>query len=81
LVKSEPGNADWQNRLLVMYSKVGDVQKAQGNLPDALASYQASLAIADRLAKSDPGNTRRQHVLSLLYSKIGGEPRACPHVP
>ena len=34
----------------------GDVQVAQGDLPAALRSYRASLAIAERLAKADPGN-------------------------
>jgi hypothetical protein len=42
-----------ENALSVSYNKVGDVQMAQGNLPAALTSYQAGLAIAERLAKSD----------------------------
>ena len=45
LAKSDPGNAGWQRDLSVSYDKVGDVQMAQGNLPAALTSYQASLAI------------------------------------
>jgi hypothetical protein len=49
-------NSEWQRDRSVSYGKVGDVQVAQGNLPAALTSYQAGLAIADRLAKSDPGN-------------------------
>ena len=32
------------------------MQVAQGDLPAALTSYRASLAIAERLAKADPGN-------------------------
>ena len=32
------------------------MQQAQGDLAAALTSYQASLAIAERLAKADPGN-------------------------
>jgi tetratricopeptide (TPR) repeat protein len=55
----------------VSYNKVGDVQVAQGNLPAALASYQASLAIRDRLAKSDPGNAGWQRDLAVSYSKLG----------
>ena len=42
------------------YDKVGDVQMAQGNLPEALKSYRDSLAIRERLAKSDP----QQHGLA-----------------
>ena len=35
------------------YNYVGDVLQAQGNLPEALKSYQAGLVIMQRLAKSD----------------------------
>ena len=54
--RSDPGNAGWQRDLSVSYDSIGDVQVAQGNLGAALTSYQAGLAITDRLAKSDPGN-------------------------
>jgi hypothetical protein len=53
----------------VSYNKVGDVQVAQGNLPAALVSYQASLTIRDRLAKSDPGKAGWQRDLSVSYDK------------
>jgi hypothetical protein len=46
------------------------VQVAQGNLPAALTSYEASLAITDRLAKSDPGNAGWQRDLSVSYAKL-----------
>ena len=69
LAKSDPGNAGWQRDLSVPYDRVGDVQVAQGNLPAALASYQAGLAISDRLAKSDPGNASWQRDLSVSYRR------------
>jgi hypothetical protein len=47
------------------------VQEAQGNLPDALNSYQASLAVRDRLTKSDPGNAGWQRDLAVSYEKVG----------
>jgi hypothetical protein len=47
------------------------VQLAQGSLPAALRSYQAGLAIADRLAKFDPGNTKWQRDLSVSYDRVG----------
>ena len=56
LAKADPNNAGWQRDLSVSYNKVGDVLVAQGNLPEALKSYQGSLAIRDRLAKADPNN-------------------------
>ena len=45
---------------------------AQGNLPEALKSYQGSLAIRDRLAKADTGNAGWQRDLSVSYNKVGG---------
>ncbi|MGO9459249.1 MAG: tetratricopeptide repeat protein [Rhodomicrobium sp.] len=45
---------------------------AQGNLPEAMKSFQASLAIRDRLARADPGNAGWQRDLSLSYERIGG---------
>jgi hypothetical protein len=38
-----------------MCGTVGDVLKAQGNLSEAMKSYQASLAIVERLTKTNPG--------------------------
>ena len=47
------------------------MQVAQGNLPAALNSYHASLAIGDRLVKFDRGNASWHHDLSVSYEKIG----------
>ena len=44
---------------------------AQGNLPEALKSYQDSLDIRDRLARADPGNAGWQRDLSVSYKKVG----------
>lgn len=44
---------------------------AQGNGPAALASYQAALAIAERVAKADPSNTGWQLNLWTSHMKIG----------
>ena len=69
--KADPNNAGWQRDLSVSYDRVGDVLVAQGNLPEALKSYQGSLAIADRLAKADPNNAGWQRDLSVSYNKVG----------
>jgi hypothetical protein len=71
LAKADPGNADWQRNLSVADDRVGDVQVALGHLPEALKSYQGSLAIRDRLAKADPGNAGWQRDLSVSDSKVG----------
>ena len=55
----------------VALTDLGDVQQAQGDLAAALTSYQASLAIVERLAKADPGNAGWQRDLSVSYGKIG----------
>jgi tetratricopeptide (TPR) repeat protein len=65
------GNAGWQRALSVSYNKVGDVQRAQGTLPEALKSYRDSLAIADRLAKADPGNAGLQRDLAVSNERLG----------
>ena len=44
---------------------------AQGDLAAALTSYQASHAIAERLAKADPGNAGWERDLSVSQEKIG----------
>ena len=71
LAQSDPGNARWRRDLSVSYDKVGDVQLAQGNLPEALKSFRDGLAIRDRLAKADPGNAGWQRDLSVSYDKVG----------
>jgi tetratricopeptide (TPR) repeat protein len=53
----------------------------QGNLPTALTSYQASLAIRERLAKSDAGNAGWQRDLSVSYGKVGNVQVAQGNLP
>jgi hypothetical protein len=45
---------------------------AQGNLAEALKSYQAKQEIISRLAKADPGNAGWQRDLSVSFSKLAG---------
>jgi tetratricopeptide (TPR) repeat protein len=49
----------------------GDVLSAQGDLAGALAAYQESLAVSQRLAESDPSNADWQRDLSVSQSKVG----------
>jgi tetratricopeptide (TPR) repeat protein len=62
--------------LSVSHEKIGDVQVEPGDLAAALRSYQASLAIRDRLARADPGNAGWQRDLSVSHEKIGDVQRA-----
>ena len=71
----------WQRDLSVSYNRIGDVQVAQGNLSAALTSYQASLAIMDRLAKSDPSNAGWRSDLAVSYSNVGDVQEAQGNLP
>jgi hypothetical protein len=52
------------------HDKIGNVLAQQGNLPAALESYRASLAIKVRLAKFDPGDALKQRALALVHGLI-----------
>ena len=71
LADAAPDNLELQRSRSVMLDEFANTYLTQGNLPAALASYQAYFAIADRLAKSDPGNAGWQRDLSVSYNKVG----------
>ena len=52
------------------HSKIGDVLRAQGNLPDALDAFKASLAIRERLVKADPGSGGWQRDLAIGHGRV-----------
>jgi hypothetical protein len=52
--------------------KIDDAEVDQGQVVQALDSYRAGFAIAERLAKSDPSNGDWQRTLSLSYQEVGG---------
>jgi tetratricopeptide (TPR) repeat protein len=66
---AQRANAD--RDLCVSHNKIGDIRRDQGDLQAALASYQAALAIAERLAAADPANAEAQRDLSISHNKIG----------
>ena len=78
LLKAEPDAPRSQRDLSVSYDRIGDVQRAQGDLPSALSSYKQGLEIAQKLAARDPANTEWQRDLSVSHNKIGDvlRPRA-----
>ena len=59
-----------QHDLSVSLNSVGDALVAQGNLAEALRTYQSRHAVLDRLAKLDPGNDMRQYELAISYGKL-----------
>jgi tetratricopeptide (TPR) repeat protein len=70
-----------QRALAAAHDERGIVLAAQGNLPGALESYRASLAIAERLAKADPGNAGWQRDLSVSHERIGSVLRDQGNLP
>ncbi|MGH1423944.1 MAG: caspase family protein, partial [Pseudooceanicola sp.] len=64
-------NLEAERDLSVSHNRIGKVQVAQGDLPGARASYDAGLAIVERLAASDQGNAVWQRDLSVSHSRIG----------
>jgi tetratricopeptide (TPR) repeat protein len=58
------------DQIMWAHNGLGDVLVAQGKLPEALQSYQAGRAIADRLAQSDPGNAGWQRDLLVLDNEV-----------
>jgi tetratricopeptide (TPR) repeat protein len=67
IAMTEPGGAD--EALIWAQLGTGDIQSERGNLGGALATYQGTEAIADRLAKS--GDVDRQRDLSVSLERIG----------
>jgi tetratricopeptide (TPR) repeat protein len=67
LAAADPDNLNWQNGIAVCRDRIGDVQRAQGDLAAALESAEASFAIAKRLAESDPGNAKWQGNLAASF--------------
>jgi tetratricopeptide (TPR) repeat protein len=57
--------------LAARHVKAGDAAVVQGSLDDALESYQASLAVDQRLAAADRKDPRWQHGLLVAHEKIG----------
>ncbi|MFZ4381773.1 MAG: hypothetical protein ACOYO0_07405, partial [Sandarakinorhabdus sp.] len=51
-------------------NKLGDIARAEGDLPAARAAFQAGLTIRDRLAARDPGNSEWQRDLFVSQFKI-----------
>ncbi|MCP3963856.1 MAG: hypothetical protein GY719_38965, partial [bacterium] len=63
--------ANTEDGELAAFIELGDVLVSQGDLPEALESYRASLGIAERLAASDSGNPQWQRALSVSHERVG----------
>ena len=70
LLKAEPDAPRSQRDLSVSYDRIGDVQRAQGDLPSALSSYKQDLEIAQKLAARDPANAQWKTDLVISLWKL-----------
>ncbi len=71
LTLQDPENKEWQRDLSASHERLGDIAKAQGDLPAAKAAYTASLEIRKTLTARDPENTQWQRDLAVSHNKLG----------
>ncbi len=71
LAARDLANTDWQRDLSFSHNKIGDVQRARGDLNTALLFYREGLEIAEKLAARDPANMTLQQHLADTYEGIG----------
>ena len=69
---ADPTNTGWQRDLSLSHDRLGDLAIAVGDLTAAEGSFQAGLAIAQRLAAADPTNAQWQRDLSVIQQRLAG---------
>jgi len=70
LAAIDPANRQAKRDLSVSYNKLGDAWLHQGDTPGAVANYEQSLMIQERLA-ADPADQQAQRDLSVSFFKLG----------
>ena len=71
LVGAYPENTGWKRDLSISWSKVGDIEKARGNLSQAQDAYEKAQTIRLELTEKDPTNTKWQRDLGVSWSQFG----------
>jgi len=66
------GTGQWPQYLSQIYVLIGIVQQKQGQLDDAFAAFNQSLAIRKALVQKYPENAAARHGLALSIEYIGG---------
>ncbi|MFL5331968.1 MAG: hypothetical protein ACJ8H8_02045, partial [Geminicoccaceae bacterium] len=75
------GRADDDRANGAALAELGDMPRAQGDLPGALAAYTAAKDIRDKLAAADPGNAEWQRDLSISWNNLGNVRKAQGDLP
>jgi tetratricopeptide (TPR) repeat protein len=57
--------------LSIVHNRLGDIQRARGDLAGAERSFNAAMEIAKKLAESDPQDTDSERDLSVAHNKLG----------
>jgi len=68
---ADPDSPAWRLRLSFSQIGLGDVLKAQGDGPGAVAAYRDSLALREALAAGSPTDAELQRNLSICHERIG----------
>jgi tetratricopeptide (TPR) repeat protein len=71
LLAQDQSDEQAQRDLSVSWDRLGDVRRAQGDLPGALRAYDDARTIRANLAAADPGNAEWQRDLSISWEKLG----------
>jgi hypothetical protein len=64
-----PSGWRWTGHHAALHYRIGDLLRTQGNLPDALVAYKASLAFSERLSNVAPASVAKRAVF-FLQNKI-----------
>ncbi len=71
LLAADPSSVDWQLGLSQSYIKIGEVRKAQGDIPKALQLFRDSLIVRQRLAEAYPGHSLWQLEVVEAHWQVG----------
>jgi tetratricopeptide (TPR) repeat protein len=70
LLAVEPHEPRWLRAMIVVRSRVGEIEEAGGNLAAAEEAYRASLAAMERLAAQDRNNSEWQSDLAISLRNV-----------
>lgn len=71
MMKAEPDNRIWKDKLAASTLKLGDVLRDQGDSTGALAAYDSALDLRKDLATADPADVEARGLEAAAYLKVG----------
>jgi hypothetical protein len=71
LSEADPGDAQKQRDLSILFSKLGDVFLTLGRTGDALTQFEDGLEIRRKLFEANPRDAQKQRDLSFSFNKLG----------